>query len=168
MSKPTHNSFERSKKPHPAETPLPYYGSKAATTSLALPFRLTTAGLRGTRNCAGCGCSFVNDFRDARGARSTPSILGRTSRLIKLLSSSITFLSAATIAMLALIDCERAHQLAIDIVLIVRVPRMARPRPRTFTLHDRARCFAKLRVIDFPLESTIELCGTTPRATAAW
>jgi hypothetical protein len=94
MNRPTHNSFERSKKPHPANTPLPYYGSEAATTSLALPFRLTTAGLRGTRNCTGCGCSFENDFRNARPL-ATPRILRRIAMLIKLLSAPIAFLWSA-------------------------------------------------------------------------
>ena len=44
-------------KPHPAGTPLAYYASEAAIRSLALPFRLTTAGFSGMRTCAGCGCS---------------------------------------------------------------------------------------------------------------
>src|SRR3954453_20768696 len=99
MNKPSHNSFERSKKPHPADPPLPYYGNKAATTSLALPFRLTTAGLRGTRNCTGCGRSFENDFRNAH-LHATPRILRRIARRIKLLSAAIVFLFDATTAML--------------------------------------------------------------------
>jgi 3-oxoacyl-(acyl-carrier-protein) synthase len=127
MNKPTLNSCGVVKKPHPANTPPPYYGSEAATTSLALPFRLTTAGLRGTRNCTGCGCSIENDFGDPH-PHTTPRILRRIARLIKLLSAWIAHLSAAIVAMLAPLAGWRAYHSTIDIVCIVRFRRMARPR----------------------------------------
>ena len=100
MSNPTHNPVERSKKPHPANTLLPYYGSKAATTSLALPFRLTTAGFERHAYRNWMWLLFENELGNTH-PHTTQRILRRITLFIKLLSATNAVLSAAIIAMLA-------------------------------------------------------------------
>lgn len=125
MNRPTRNPAACSKKPHPANTLLPYYGSKAATTSLALPFRLTTAGLRGTRNCTGCGCSSKKVWRSAP-PHIAQRILRRTRQLIKLLSIASAQLSHAIVALLASLTRSPATHSTIDIVRTVYFRSIAR------------------------------------------